>query len=177
MTMRAFVHHGKPVNLVSPRDVNGAAQGGNYGAVSLRNYQGAFIFIQVGAHSGNPVGISLKQAKSTDNSAIKALSFTEYYSNTVGASPTEESDLWQKKTASSDTFDVAANTNYLIPIRPGMFDVTNRFDCLRVDVEAGSASTILGIMLFLHDGPMGIADNTKHIPSARVNRMPYGVEA
>ena len=170
--MRAFVHHGKPVNLASPQDINGVTIGGNYNAVSLRNYQGAFVFLQVGAHSSTAVAVTLKQAKTTDNSAVKALSFTEYYSNTVGASPTEESDMWQKKTAVSNTFNIAANTNYLIPIRPGMLDVSNDFDCLRVDLSAAAASTIIGLMLFLHDGPMGITDNTKHIPSARVNRMP-----
>lgn len=170
--MRAFVHHGKIVNLISPKDINGAAQGGNYNAVSLRNYMGAFILLKVGAHSGAATAVTLKQAKTPDNSSVKALSFTEYYSNTVGASPTEESDMWQKKTASSNTFNIAANTNYIIPIRPGMLDVSNNFDCVRLDIAAAGASTIVAAALVLHDGPMGITDNTKHIPSARVNRMP-----
>lgn len=168
----ALIHRMKYITKFQPKDVNAAAQGGNYNFISLRNYQGVGIFISVGAHSGDAVGISLKQAKNVEGNGSKALAFTEYYSNTPGSSPQEETDLWREQTAVSNTFDIAANTNYIIPLRPGMLDKTNDFDSFRVEVEAGSASTILSVLQELFGGPEGIDNNVKHIPSANVNRMP-----
>lgn len=168
----ALVHRNKYVTKFQPRDVNGAAQGGNYNFTSFRLHEGAGILILVGVHSGNAVGISLKQAKNVEGNSSKTLEFTEYYSNLPGSSPQETEDLWQKQTASSDTFDVVANTNYFIPLRQGMLDITNNFDCFRLEVEAGSAATLMAVLYELYGGPEGIDGDIDHIPSVAVNRMP-----
>ena len=171
-TPRALVHRHKYVTKFQPKDVNAAAQGGNYNFTSFRLHEGAGIFIAVGIHSGNAVGISLKQAKNVEGNGSKALAFTEYYNNTPGSSPEEETDKWKVKVAASNTFDVVANTNYFIPLRPAMLDVTNNFDCFRLEVEAGSASTLMAALYEMYAGPEGITDDIEHIPSVAVNRMP-----
>ncbi len=168
----ALVHHHKYVTKFQPQDINGAAQGGNYFFTSFRLHEGVGIFIAVGAHSGNSVAVTLRQAKNVEGNGSKALEFTEYYSNVPGASPEEETDKWKKQTAASDTFDIAANTNYFIPLRQAMLDVTNDFDAFRLEIAAASAATLVSALYELFSGPEGIADDIDHIPSVAVNRMP-----
>jgi len=168
----ALVHRNKYVTKFQPQDINGAAQGGNYNFTSFRLHEGAGIFIAVGAHSGASVAVTLRQAKNVEGNGSKALEFTEYYSNTPGASPQQEEDKWKKQTAVSDTFDIAANRNYFIPLRQGMLDVTNDFDAFRLEIAAGSAATLIHGNYELYGGPEGIADDIEHIPSVAVNRMP-----
>ena len=172
MKMKSPAEQMKVVNQFSPKDINGAAQGGNYNHVSLRNYQGCFAEVQVGAHSGAATAVTIKQAKNVEGNGNKALSFDRYYKQAVAASPQQESDMWVEVTGASGTFNIAANHNYIIPIRPAMLDVTNDFDCVRVEVAAAGASTIAASQLTLHGGPEGITGNTDHIPSAKVNQMP-----
>lgn len=171
-TPRALVHSHKYVTLFQPQDINSAAQGGNYNFTSFRLHEGAGIFIAVGVHSGGAVGISLKQAKNVEGNGSKALAFTEYYLNQPGASPAEETDKWRAAVAVGNTFDVTANYNYFIPLRPAMLDVTNDFDCFRLEIEAGSASTLIHANYEFFAGPEGIDNNIKQIPSVAVNRMP-----
>ena len=49
MTMKSVAERMKIVSQVVPVDTDAQAQGGNYNHVSLRNYQGAFFFLAVGA--------------------------------------------------------------------------------------------------------------------------------
>ncbi len=168
----ALVHRHKYVTKFQPIDINGAAQGGNYFFTSFRLHEGAGIFIAVGVHSGNAVGITLQQAKNVEGNSNKALEFTEYYSNVPGASPEEETDKWKKQVAASDTFDIVANRNYFIPLRPAMLDITNNFDAFRLEIEAASAATLIAAFYELYAGPEGITGDIEHIPSVAVNRMP-----
>ncbi len=168
----ALVHRVKYVTKFQPQDINGVALGGNHDFTSFRLHEGAGILIQVGAKAGNAVGITLRQAKNVEGNSSKALEFTEYYSNVPGASPVEETDKWKEETAVSDTFDVNANTNYFIPLRQAMLDVTNDFDTFRLEIEAASAATLIAANYELYGGPEGITDDIQHIPSVAVNRMP-----
>lgn len=168
----ALVHHNKYVTKFQPQDINGAAQGGNYNFTSFRLHEGAGIFIAVGAHSGNSVAVTLRQAKNVEGNGSKALEFTDYYDNLPGGSPQETEDLWRAQTAASDTFDIVANTNYFIPLRQAMLDVTNDFDAFRLEVAAASAATLIHANYELFAGPEGIDDDIDHIPSVAVNRMP-----
>lgn len=168
----ALVHRHKYVTKFQPIDINGVAEGGNYNFTSFRLHEGAGIFIAVGVHSGNAVGITLRQAKNVEGNGSKALEFTEYYSNVPGASPQEEEDKWKEETAVSDTFDITAARNYFIPLRPAMLDVTNNFDAFRLEIEAGSAATLIHANYELYGGPEGITGDIEHIPSVAVNRMP-----
>jgi len=171
MTMRnPFAHSGKIVFQGQPQDINASALTGGY--VSLRNYQGAGVFIAVGAHSGNAVAVTLKQAKTVQATGAKALAFTTYYKNLMTGVATELLDKWQAVTATSNTFNIAANTNYFIPVRPGMLDVTNNFDCINVNIAAGSASTLINAFIYVWGGPEGIDNNVDHIPSTQVNVSP-----
>ena len=162
----------KVVKQVQPVDSNGAAQGGNYNFVSLRNYQSAGFLLSVGAHSGSAAAFTVQQAKNVEGNGAKSLAYDLYYKNAVGSSPQEESDRWDKVTGASGTFNIAAQTNFWIPVRPGELDVSNDFDCIRAHLAAPDAATLIGMWLFLWGGPEGITGNTIHIPSANVNRMP-----
>lgn len=168
----ALVHQHKFVTKFQPQDINGAAQGGNYNFTSFRLHEGAGIFIAVGAHTGNAVAVTLKQAQNVEGNGNKALGFTEYYSNVPAASPQQEEDKWTKQTAASNTFNIAADTNYFIPLRQAKLDVTNNFDCFRLEIASASAATLIHANYELFAGPEGIAGDIEHIPSVAVNRMP-----
>lgn len=173
MTLRDFATSVKIFNQVLPVDTDAQAQGGNFNFVSLRNYQGGGFFIEVGAHSGTAVAFTISQAKNVEGNGSKAMtSHTRGYKNVPGSSPQEESDRWDEFTITSGTFDLAASTNYWIPIRPAMLDVTNDFDAIRMALEAPDAATLFSCNLFLWGGPEGLAGDTRHIPSMAVNRMP-----
>ena len=170
--MRHLPLHGKFVLHAAPVDINtGGAKGGNYNGISLRNHVSITGRVVIGAHSSTAVAITLQQMTSVEASAAKALSFTTYYSNAYLTSPVEERDMWVEQTASSDTFNIAANTQYMIPIKQAMLDVTNGFDCVRLHISAPGAATIGFWEWILFDGPTGIPGSTKHNPSVHVNRM------
>ena len=171
MVMRSPAETTKRVNQVAPADINGAAQGGNYNFASLRNYQGAYFVLKVGAHSGSAAAVTVQQAVNVEGKSNKAISFDKYYSNDHSSANPDEVDLWQETTGASGTFNIAANTNYVIPIKPAELDVTNRFDCIRGHIAAPDASTIVSLELVLYGGPEGIVNDKDHIPSAAVNRL------
>lgn len=172
MTMLILPEWGKIVNVFSPLDVDTAVQGGNYNFVNIRNYQAGGFLLRIGAHSGDAVGFTIQQAKNVEGNSKKALTFTKYFRNKTNASPQEESDMWVEETAVSNTFDVLAQNQYFIPVRPGMLDVSNNFDSIRGELEAGSAATLASLSLLLWGGPKAIAGNVDQIPSTAVNRMP-----
>lgn len=156
----------------APKDYNSVGvQGGNLTGISLRNHSVATCFIAVGAHSSTAVAVTLQQMKNVEASGAKALGFTTYYSLAFLTSPTEERDMWQEQTASSNTFNIAANTLFAIPIKQAMLDVTNNFDCVRLHTSAPGASTLIFAWWELEGGPEGIAGSNKHRPSVHVNRM------
>ena len=173
MTMLILPEWGKIVNQISPVDTNGLVQGGNYNFVNIRNYQAGGFLIKVGVHSGTAEGITIRQAKNVEGNGSKALVFTKYFKNLVVGSPQEESDLWSEETATSNTFDIIANTNFWVPIRPGMLDVSNDFDSIRFQMDGDSdAATLVDASLILWGGPKAVAGNVSQIPSTAVNRMP-----
>lgn len=160
----------KTVRQIAPQDVNASAQTGAY--TSLRNYPNGAFELSVGAHSGDAVAITFKQAKNIDGEGVKALTNppTIGYKNTASAFP---SDTWEEFTITAGTFNIAANTQYIIPIRHNMLDVSNNFDCVRMDIAAGSASTLVAASLKLWGGPQTIlpeGGNRQHMPSARLDR-------
>lgn len=173
MPIKDFATSYKIVKQIFPLDINAAVQGGNYNFVSLRNYQQMGFRLNVGAHSGDGVAFSMRQAKNVEGNGSKAMTNHTYgFRNTPGGSPQEESDRWDKFTITSGLFDIAASTLYWIPFRPAMLDVSNDFDCIRGEMEAGSAATLVSLDLFLWGGPEGIDTSITHIPSVAVNVMP-----
>jgi len=173
MVMRSPVETTKRVNQVAPQDINGAAQGGNYNFASLRNYQGAYFVLKVGAHTPGvgAVAATIQQAVNVEGSSNKAIAFDKYYSNDHSSANPDEVDLWQETTGAAGTFEIAANTTYVIPIKPAELDVTNRFDCIRGHLEAGATACLVSLELVLYGGPEGIVNDKDHIPSAAVNRQ------
>lgn len=171
MVMRSPAETTKRVNQVAPQDINGAAQGGNYNFSSLRNYQGAYFVLKVGAHAGIAVAATIQQAVNVEGSSNKAISFDKYYSNDHSSANPDEVDLWQETTGAAGTFNITAQTNYVIPIKPAELDVTNRFDCIRGHLSEPAAACMVSLELVLYGGPEGIVNDKDHIPSAAVNRQ------
>lgn len=160
----------KTVRQIAPQDVNASAQTG--ALTSLRNYPNGAFELSVGAHSGDAVAVTFKQAKNIDGEGAKALTNppTIGYKNTVSDSP---SDTWEQFTITNGTFNIAANTQYIIPVRHNMLDVSNNFDCIRMDIAAGSASTLVAASLKLWGGPQSVlpsGGDRNHMPSARLDR-------
>jgi hypothetical protein len=169
--MRNMAQSMKIVSRVLPQVVT-AAQIGTYNFTSLRNYQGAGVLIKCGALNGAAPTISVTQAKNVEGNGMKAISFDAYYTNVPGSSPQEEEDRWDESTGAAGSVTVVASTVFFIPIRPGMLDVSNDFDCIRPELTAPGTNLALSVDVILWGGPAGISGSTLHIPSAAVNRMP-----
>lgn len=169
MSYRDMMYSVKVVRQGAPQDINASALTG--ALVSLRNYPRGGFRLSVGAHSGNAVAVTFKQAQNIDGAGAKALTNPPTYGFkcTASASP---SDTWVKFDITSGTFNIAANTEYFIPFRPNMLDVNNDFDCIRMDLAAGSASTLIAASAHLWGGFEGIDNDRDHIPSARLDREP-----
>jgi hypothetical protein len=170
--MRALAENMKVVSIVAPVDSNGAAQGGNFNFHNMRNYPMCSIFVHIGAHSGTAAAFTIRQAKNVEGNGSKALSFTKYYQSKPTASPPETSDRWDEMVAASDTFNIAANTVYEIPVKGDMLDVDNGFDCIRAQLIAPDAATLISMYAVFHGGPAGQCGTLHEVPSVKVNRMP-----
>lgn len=126
-----------------------AAQVGDY--VSFKNYRRCAVVIGASPASGtNTIAVTLKQAKTVENSPVteKALTFTRM----KRILPTASEDPVETTVASStfNTSATAENEMFVIDVDENMLDIANGFDCFRVDMtDPGAVSTpgfILGIM-------------------------------
>lgn len=165
--MRNFPEHGKIVSLQVPASISAMAP--KFG--SLRNYYGAYIQIHTGAASAGGNAI-VRQAKNVAGQGIKDLAVLRYFSNSHAVGTNEQEDLWTETDNSANSATVialAANRQYVIPIKPAKLDVTNRFDCVGLEI-AGATALLVSVALVLHDGPKGIVNDVRHIPSARINQ-------
>ena len=149
MTMFQLPYHIKPVNGLSPVNVNGLAIGGDRNFVNMENYQSVDILIMCGAMSSTPA-ITLQQAKNVEGNGAKAVAIAEVWQNVVGSSPAPESDQWRRVTVTSDTFDLAANTNYIIHVRGSMLDVTNKFNAIRLAIAAEAGTNLVSAIYLCH---------------------------
>lgn len=157
----------KRVNYLSPVNINGAQIGGDRSFVSMRNYLKAECCLMVGAASSTPA-VTLSQAKNVEGNGSKALAFLEVWKQMPGASPQEEGDLWQRVDVTSNTFDLAANTNYIIVVKADDLDVNNKFDCIRMEIAAEAGTNLVAGWYDLeHARYMG--EGNTLMPSALVN--------
>lgn len=161
--MRNFLQNGKIVNL---HHIGDSSSGTNLYA-SMRNYQGGFVFVENG--SGSSITVALLQATNINGDDVKTLALTNVYVVNTLEAEAEDQDLATEVVVDAAHYSLGDGKILVIPIRPGMFDVTNNFDCIAVNRTNFSAST--SAKLFLHDGPMGITDSIPHIPSAKVNNQ------
>lgn len=168
--MKTHYNNFKVVNISSPVDVGAGAVTPK--VASMRHYGSAFLYVSCGALADSPV-LQIRQAQNVGLSGLKALTVPRYGLNLTTNSPAEEEDRWDETVSDVTTIALADNTNYIIPILPGMLDVQNDFDCIGAEIEdPGVGANLVSVQLFLMDGPRGIAGNIDHIPAATVNQMP-----
>jgi hypothetical protein len=128
-----------------------ATTDGDCDYVSLKGFQRCSIVIAVdNATTVTGGAITLKQATSVAAGSEKALAFTKMYANTdTGASDTL---VETAVTANTFTTDTTNNKNllYVIEVSAADLDVSNGFDCIRVD-SLLMANAVGAVMYILHD--------------------------
>lgn len=110
--------------------------------VSLKDYRKATIIIDVtNATTVTGGAVTLKQATAVAGTGEKALAFTRMLANTdVAASQTLVETAVTNNTFTTNATD-SKRLRYIIEIDSGDLDVTNGFDCFRVDVTLMAAAT------------------------------------
>ena len=119
--------------------------------VSMKDHAGCMIVISIA--DGTTVtgtAVTLKQATAVAGTSEKALAFTRMLANTdYGASKA----LTETAVTSSTFTTQAVNSKdslYVIDVKASDLDVTNGFDCLRVDATGHAATASRGaVVLFL----------------------------
>lgn len=163
------VYHIKHVPIIQPVSIT-ALQGGNYNFISLKDYLYAEILIATGVLTSTASAVTLQQAKNVEGNGAKSFSFAKMWRNIPASSPQDEQDLWQEIDVSSDTFNVASNVNYRIPIDPAELDVDNDFDCIRPHLSAPGTSLLVYVSALLYlPRYAGLGKKVMH--SAKVNRV------
>jgi len=140
--MQKLMHNMKAVTIISPVST-GAAQGGNYGFISMKNAQHASINIRCGILTGAAAAVTLQQAKNVEGNGNKALGFTKVWMNVPTVSNVDEQDLWTEVDVAANTFNTASNRNYRIELDAAELDVDNSFDCFRLHLSAAGTSLVV----------------------------------
>lgn len=127
-----------------------ATTNGDCDYVSLRGYERCTILITVdNATTVTGCAITLKQATAVAGTGEKELAFTKMFANVDCAA----SDTLVETAVTANTFTTATTDNknlmYVIEVKASDMDVTNGFDCLRVDAllmanAVGQVTYILG---------------------------------
>lgn len=128
-----------------------ATTNGDCDYVSLKGFQRCTIVIAVdNATTVTGGDITLKQATAVAGTSEKALAFTKMYANTdVAASDTlVETDVTSNTFTTDTTND--KNLLYVIEVDAADLDVTNGFDCIRVD-SLSMANAAGFVQYILHD--------------------------
>lgn len=125
-----------------------ATTAGDGDYVSLKNFDRVAFLIAVDNATTVTGGVvTLKQATLVDGTGEKALAFTKMWAN----EDTAASDTLVETAVTSNTFTFdatnAKNLVYVIEIQAADLDVSNSFDCVRIDVASSVAS--VGSCLYL----------------------------
>ena len=126
-------------NAILPKDINGAAQVGDY--INMKNYSACVITLQQGAWAGGTPAVTLTQSQDVAATGEKALSFNARWTKVGQAT----SGVYVKTTVTSDTFNLPATANTMnkIFVRAEDLDTNNGFDVLCVKVASPGANADL----------------------------------
>ena len=114
-----------------------ATTAGDGDYVSMKNFDRITFIIAVdNATTVTGGAVTLKQATLVDGTGEKALGFTKMWAN----EDTAASDTLVETAVTSDTFTTdttdAKNLIYVIEVQAADLDVSNSFDCVRIDVAS-----------------------------------------
>lgn len=129
-----------------------ATTNGDCDYVSMKGYERCTILIQVdNATTVTGAAITLKQATAVAGTSEKALAFSAMFANTdCAAGDTLTETAVTSNTFTTDTTD-AKNLMYVIEVKASDLDVTNGFDCLRVDSLL--MANAVGAVTYILTGP------------------------
>ncbi len=120
--------------------------------INMKNYERvSFIIPIANGTTSTALAIGLQQASDTNGTGVKTLAFTNYWAatNAAGVQGTS-ADTLVKTTASSNTFNTDATTSkaglYIIDVQSSDLDVTNSFNCVRVNPGTAAAGATLGVI-------------------------------
>jgi len=118
--------------------------------VSLKGYERATILLQVNnATTVTGCAVTLKQATDVAGTSEKALAFTTMFANL----DTAATDTLVETAVTSNTFTTLTtndkNALYVMEVNASDLDVTNGFDCVRLDGLL-MANAVGSVMYFLH---------------------------
>ena len=136
MSTQNLIETNISVPVFPTQDINGATLSEDY--VSLENYEGVTIIINVGA-AGGTSAVTLTQATAVAGTGEKALSFDNQWSTVAG--------VQTKNTVTSNTFDILAtddDTIFKIYVSSSSLDVDGGFDCVRLDMTDPTVATLVG---------------------------------
>jgi hypothetical protein len=138
-----------------------ATTNGDCDYVSMKGYERCTIVIAVDNASTVTGGaVTLKQATAVAGTGEKALAFDTVFANT----DTGAGDTLTETAVTSNTFTTATTDNknllYVIELNAADLDVTNGFDCVRVDVL--SMANAVGFVQYIlhgarHASPLAIS--------------------
>jgi hypothetical protein len=131
-----------------PVNTTGAAVTGDY--YSLKNYNHVTFIITQGAWAGGTPAVTLKQASAVAGTGEKALAFDKYWSKVALTGTT-----YTETAVSSNTFNLTAtaNTVTVIEVDAASLDVSNGFDCVRLDIASPGANADLIAVVAILGGP------------------------
>ena len=125
-----------------------ATTNGDCDYVSLKGFQRCTIVLAVdNATTVTGGAITLKQATDVAGTGEKALAFTRMLANTDYAA----SKTMTETAVTSNTFTTQTTNSkdslYIIDVKASDLDVTNGFDCLRVDGTGHAATASRGVVV------------------------------
>ena len=124
-----------PVQATSLVALTGSAGDGTY--VSLKNYARLRITLDVlNATTVTGGVVTLKQATAVAGTGEKALAFTRMLANTdVGAGQALTETAVTSNTFTTNTTN-SKRLRYVIDVKAEDLDISNNFDCVRIDVDS-----------------------------------------
>lgn len=161
----------KDISFIQPVSQT-TAQGGNFNFVSCRNAKDFAVIIRTGILTSTAPAVTMQQAKNVEGDGAKTLSIPGYWVQIPASSPQDEQDLWQFLTATSDTFNLASSTNYLIHYGANDLDASNNFDCIRPSIAAPGTSILISVNCFMWNLRM-TGKGKFNQPSAAINKEPF----
>jgi len=136
-------HAQTKVNVFGPSTVSSA----NARTVCIKDAKAVEVFITAKNTTGvTGTAVTLNQCTAVNAAGAKALSFTEYYTQTDPAN----SSVWTRANAASNTFTTAntanATVSYRIPVDPGSLDIANSFNCVQVGLGDATNATVCAVV-------------------------------
>jgi len=131
----------KIVNMGPPKDVNGSGLDGGY--VSLKNYKGATVIVQLGV-TGAAGTVTVQEARDVSGTDAQNMAFGYRAEETSGGDT-----LGALTQAPSTGFSTSGNDNIFYVIEISARELSPGYDCFRVCLSDPEAATLASMCALL----------------------------